>query len=98
VEIESVGDDDGKAVLYFIGKQKGLVLNKVNSRTIGGAYGDETDNWENQKIILFPAIVDFRGDSVEAIRVKIPKAVPVARPTLHESEDPGAGLDDEVRF
>jgi hypothetical protein len=97
-EMENFGDDDRKAVLYFKGRQKGLVLNKVNGRTIARAYGDDTDGWENKKIILFTAIVDFRGDSVEAIRVKIPKAGPPPGPTFDETEDPSGGLDGEVTF
>jgi hypothetical protein len=109
VGLEDVGDSDRKPVLYFKGRSKGLVLNKTNSRTIAGAYGDDTDAWQGKPLTLFPAMVDFRGDTVEAIRVRVPPAsrstAPRPRPerddprtSFHESENPGEGLDDEVSF
>ena len=67
--MEDIGDDH-KPVIYFQGKEKGLVLNKTNANNIALIYGDETDNWINQVITLFSAWVDFQGKSVEAIRVK----------------------------
>jgi hypothetical protein len=81
VEMEVIGGDDKKPVLYFTRGQKGLVLNKTNSKQIASAYGDDTDEWEGKPIVLFPAMVDFKGDTVEAIRVRMPKpAATVARP------------------
>jgi hypothetical protein len=73
VDMEDVGDTDKKPVLYFNGKDKGVVLNKTNSRVITNAYGDDTEAWRGKPLILYPAMVDFRGDMVEAIRVRIPK-------------------------
>jgi hypothetical protein len=97
VEMENIGDDDKKPVLFFAGKQKGLVLNKTNSRAIASAYGDDTDTWEGKKVILFPAMVDFRGDSVEAIRVKVPKAAP-AKTAPGDNENPAPEMSDEIPF
>jgi hypothetical protein len=45
VEVEEVGDGP-KPVLYFQGKQKGLVLNKTNYGVIAAAHGDESDDWQ----------------------------------------------------
>jgi hypothetical protein len=73
VDMEDVGDTDKKPVLYFNGKEKGCVLNKTNSKVITQAYGDDTEAWRGKPLILYPAMVDFRGDMVEAIRVRIPK-------------------------
>ena len=42
LEIREVGDEK-KPVLFFEGKDKGLVLNKTNAKTISTVYGDETD-------------------------------------------------------
>jgi hypothetical protein len=66
--------DDGKnkIIVSFAGKKKSLLCNKTNAKTIARAYGDETDNWIGQPVILFVTMVDFRGDQVEAIRVRIP--------------------------
>jgi hypothetical protein len=79
-EIETIGDDR-KMILYFHGREKGLVCNKTNANTIADLYGDE-------------AYVDFQGKSVPAVRVRAPKkkaaaAQPAARRQASEiSENP----------
>jgi hypothetical protein len=73
VEMEDIGDDGDKPVLYFQGKEKGLVLNKTNSNTIAVVYGEETDDWAGKELILYPTMVDFQGRSVPAIRVRHPQ-------------------------
>ena len=75
VEMGKIGDDT-KPVLYFSGEEKGLVVNKTNANIITKIYGDDTDDWIGQDIILYPAMVEFKGDMVEAIRVRAPKTGP----------------------
>ena len=93
VEMETIGGDDKKPVLYFSKSQKGLVLNKTNSKQIAAQYGDDTDDWEGKSIVLFPAMVDFKGDTVEAIRVRAPKpqrvggGKPIAKPPVEQQND-----------
>lgn len=72
VEIEEIGQKkDRKPVLYFSGKDKGLVLNKTNSKRIADLLGSpETDDWAGQRIALYPSETEFQGDTVECIRVK----------------------------
>jgi hypothetical protein len=72
VEVEKIGDDE-KPVLYFVGKPKGIVLNKTNAANIATFCGDDTDDWRDQEIVLFAAMVDFQGKTVEAIRVRMPQ-------------------------
>lgn len=77
VEIEKFGDDK-KPVLYFVGKEKGMVLNRTNSNTIRELLGTaETDAWHGHRIQLITAMVDFQGKRVPGIRVQAPM-VPVA--------------------
>jgi hypothetical protein len=107
VEIREVGDDH-KPVLFFQGKDKGVVLNKTNATNIGLSYGDDTDEWVGKEAILFEAIVDFQGRSVKAIRIRVPspkeRATPLrsprqaAPPPYEASENPGDGMDDEIPF
>ena len=81
VVIETVGqgDDAGpKPIVYFKGKQKGLVLNKTNAGEISHAFGDDSDDWIGGEIIIFPTRVDLGGKMVDAIRVKIPPRRPDA--------------------
>lgn len=106
VELREVGNDgEHKPVLYFVGKDKGVVLNKTNATTIGDAYGDDTDDWSGQPIVLFEAMVAFQGKTVKAIRMRVPKpselkaaAKAAPKPPLAESEDPAVDMDDEVPF
>lgn len=97
VEREKIGTDN-KLVLYFKGKEKGLVLNKTNAGTIGDGYGDDTDEWLDQPIILFSVKTDYQGKVVDAIRCRIPTArdnKPAAKPDPISS---GPMTDDQIPF
>ena len=104
VDLEKVGmgDTDPKPVVYFTKAKKGMVLNKTNSKVISMAYGDDTDDWEGKTVTLFPAMVDFAGDTVEAIRVRIPKpaVAPKPAPQSHDELDPPhhGDMDDDIPF
>jgi hypothetical protein len=75
VELEEVGrDKEQRPILYFVGKQKGCVLNKTNANKIASAYGQDTEDWTHRALILFEAMVDYAGDTVPAIRIKVPPA------------------------
>lgn len=73
VEMQDVGDDEFKPVLFFQGKAKGLVLNKTNANNIALIYGDETSDWFGHELLLYPTMVDYQGRSVDAIRVRAPR-------------------------
>lgn len=107
VAMEDIGGDH-KPVLYFQGKEKGMVVNKTNANNISQAYGDDTDNWVGKEIVLFSTWVDFQGKSVEAIRVRPPQPKDMAdaaqAPADHQAPAQPAGngggvtLDDEIPF
>lgn len=86
VEMDEVGEDE-KPILYFQGKEKGLVLNKTNANNIAVLYGDDMDDWVGKEVVLFPAMVDFQGKTVEAIRVRGPQAKD--KPKLQKPADAG---------
>lgn len=71
VEQEKIGDDM-KLILYFQGKEKGVVLNKTNANNVAAIYGGETEDWYGKEITLVEAMVDFQGKSVPAIRMRAP--------------------------
>ena len=102
IVMEDIGGDH-KPVMYFQGKEKGLVLNKTNANNISYAYGDETDDWPGRELVLYPTIVDFQGRSVDAIRVKVPAkraaaASPAAPPQHDRPARSPAEMDDEIPF
>lgn len=88
VAMETIGDDE-RPVLYFRGKEKGLVLNKTNGNAIAHVFGDDTENWRDGEIVLFETMVDFQGKAMAAIRCRVlPR-----KPDLVAAE-----IDDEVPF
>jgi hypothetical protein len=99
VKMDKIGEDD-KPVLFFVGKEKGMVLNKTNANNIAAIYGDDTQAWRDKEIVLFPAMVDFQGKTVEAIRVRAPQ--PKDRPRKPDPITTGRPetelTDDEVPF
>jgi hypothetical protein len=68
IATEEVGSEH-KLVIYFEGKEKGMILNKTNAMTLAYAFGDETDNWAGATIELYPTMTSFQGKPVEAIRI-----------------------------
>lgn len=99
VEMEKVGEDH-RPVIYFQGKEKGLVLNKTNAQTISAIYGGETEDWQGGEIILYPTETDYQGKRVPAIRIKIPPRKP-ARATGAVNGQPVVStepLDDDIPF
>lgn len=76
VEMREVGGE-AKPVLFFVGKEKGMVLNKTNAGVIASVYGDDTDDWGDGEVSLFEAMVDFQGKTAPALRIRIPPRKPV---------------------
>lgn len=94
VEVEPVGrDKEMKPVVYFKGKEKGVVLNKTNSNMIATLTGSrDTDDWQGCQIRLYATTTEFGGETVECIRVKgvgSTKAAPKPKP------EPVSELDED---
>jgi len=72
VEMEEVGRQrESKAVLYFQGKDKGMVLNKTNAKKIIEISGSAiTEEWPGVRIKLYPTETEFAGETVDCIRIK----------------------------
>ena len=80
--------DDVKPVLFFLGKQKGLVLNKINGTMIEEGYGDIED-WAGKSIELYESEAEFQGKRVPCIRVRCVQSAhtePVQQPAAPASE------------
>lgn len=62
------GED--RLVVAFLGRQKRLLLNRTNARTIAALLGsEETDDWAGHQIRLVSQAVRFQGGTTQAIRV-----------------------------
>lgn len=62
---------EGKPVIYFRGKEKGLVLNRTNNSTLVGLFGAESNRWIDKEIILYPSTVIMNGAPQPCIRVRL---------------------------
>ena len=107
VDFEPVGRTrEMKGVVYFVGKSKGLVLNKTNATKIMELVGSaETDDWPGGRVCLYTTEVEFQGEGVETIRCKAPGAVrkplaakPTPPPPPVLETDESDILDDEIPF
>ncbi len=111
VTMEDFDGDKGnesKLIIAFAGKDKTLVCNKTNAKTIAKVLNsDETDDWIGKCITIGPREVEFQGDQVWAIRVSLKapatsapakaKPAPVAPPDEYDAA-PEAPSDDAVPF
>jgi hypothetical protein len=113
VEFEPVGHKrEMKGVLYFVGKDKGLVLNKTNATKIIDLSGTAiTEEWNGVRIRLYATETTFGGDTVDCIRIKPvakplgmtkatpPKPKPAPPPVESDDDDlPVQVSDDEIPF
>ena len=78
--IEDLGDGQHKPCLYFINKEKGLILNKTNALIMAVSLGDESDAWLGKEIELFTEMKQFQGKLVQGISVRVPDQPPAPEP------------------
>jgi hypothetical protein len=97
VKVEGVGrDKEVKPVVYFVGKQKGMVLNRTNSKKIADIAGSQdTEDWPGTKIAIYPTTTEFGGEEVECIRIKAPKAAEKPKPAPEPVDD---SEEDSIPF
>ena len=107
VVMEDIGADDKaeKPVIYFEGKDKGVVLNKTNGNMIAHTYGPETEGWLGKPILLRCEAVPFKGQVVDSIRVAVAQAAAyeqAQRDSAQTSEPddfgPTEDFDDSIPF
>jgi hypothetical protein len=93
--------------VWFTNDDRGLVLNRVNNRTIRGAFGDACNGWTSKVIVVFPTMAEFRGEMKPALRVRIPppksSGQPAAKPVIPpppatDAAEVDDDLNDEIVF
>ena len=92
ISIEEVGDKDHKPVLKFIGKEKGMVLNKTNALACASIWGDETNAWSMQTATLLAQPVMFQGRQTMGLAIlpNMPnQAAPAPAPVPQPTTNPG---------
>ncbi len=106
-DIETIGEDR-KLVIYFQGKEKGMVCNRTNADRISMLHGNDTDSWIGKEITLFTDMVNFQGRQTNALRVKPPvkrgpavdgrQSVITQHKGFATSTTQAADPDDEIPF
>ena len=85
-----------KLFLTFDRASKGLVVNSTNAHRIADLYGHDYSQWAGHDVRLQVDRVDFKGKTVDAIRVYPPgTAAPVAPPPQKSIQD---DMDDVIPF
>jgi hypothetical protein len=96
IEMVSLADGEPeKPVLHFKNKDKGMVINPTNWDRIAYTYGDESDDWMGNTIVIYTELVSFKGKTGPALRVKAPKANTGKKPVRRETENPAEGFEDD---
>lgn len=87
IEVEEITGQKGKEhkpVLYFEGKEKGMVLNRTNADMIADFLGPDYTQWAGHAVTLYVTRVQSpQGGMTDGLRVKRPasqkQAVPVVQ-------------------
>ena len=77
VSFEAVSQDPDEAhklVIHFKGASKAMVLNKGNTSLLTDLYGDETDLWTGQPVILTTHRTSFQGKPCNGLLLDAPPA------------------------
>lgn len=89
VQMEDVGENEHKPIVYFQELEKGLVLNKTNAEMVVQLYGDDTDRWTGQAIEMYATPVQFGGKTTMGLRVMNPAPAMPAHPGMAAPIAPG---------
>lgn len=73
---EIAGKKTRKPILYFDGKEKGLLLNATNCKTLARLYGHYVEQWKGEWVALYVATTSSPDGEVPCVRIKprAPKA------------------------
>lgn len=73
IKVEEVKTEEGaekKVIIRFTGKQKAMILNKTNAKTIAKRYGNDTDDWIGKAVTLYPTTCQAFGEEMECLRIR----------------------------
>ncbi len=107
--VSEILGNDNKLIIYFAGKEKGMVCNRTNAMTLAEAWGPDTDNWTGGDIEIFSTKVPFQGKLTDSLRVrplptqavKAPQAraaAPAPSAPAPASQDEYGAVDEDIPF
>jgi hypothetical protein len=77
--------------IKFAGKEREMVCNATNRKTLAGAYGAKVQNWHGKRVLLYVAsgIKNPEGGApVKGLRIRIPKqqSEPAPEPLMQDEQ------------
>ncbi len=91
------GGAQSKPCLRFKERDKLMVLNKTNAKTLAAILGPETDNWKGARVTIAAPIIDAFGKSARSLRVvdvQPPVQIPAKPRTGNATQQPAATYAD----
>ena len=82
------GKQEKKLVVWFTNDERGLPLNKTNLRALKNAFGDDTADWKNKIIAMYPVMA---SNDMQGLRVKILSPKSAAAPSTQPAAPVGNG-------
>jgi hypothetical protein len=79
-----------KAVLYFRGGKKGMVINKTNANVLAAAFGKNLSDWADKRMTIKSEPTNFGGKPTQGLRL-YPITAAAAPP-----KPPKDDLNDEI--
>ena len=95
ITVEEIADKEFKPVMRFMGKDKGMVLNKTNAINCASVWGDDTIAWQGQHATLLAAPVMFQGKQVMGLQL-LPKLAQQQQQQPGGFNHPAQRTNDEI--
>lgn len=64
------GKKEKRPVVFFEGKDRGLVANKTIAKAIAAMYGKDTRKWVGKPVTLYPTTTSFGNETHDCVRVR----------------------------
>lgn len=98
VEMHTFDPEGEKPVLYFSGKDSGLVLNKTRAMACKALFGADTDSWKGQSVKLGCVPVNVNGKMLDSITLNKAESNGSAEKKAQPKKDVGYNVEDDVPF
>lgn len=100
VNFEEVAQGESKWIVYFREREKGMVLNLTSIKVLEQAFGDDTDHWIGNRVMVYvDPNVSFQGRVVGGLRLRPGKKKPAqAAPPPPKDEPKIDDFDDDIPF
>lgn len=63
-----------KILIFFEGKKKPMVVNKSNFKFLRSQFGEDTDAWIGQQLLVYSVPMEAFGRTVDALRLRMQSA------------------------